>query len=275
MIVPSLGKRMICLVMCLVCLMPLVLPVSAVEAEPQRLTSAVHYRASRSSLVIGCLEDGTELTVLGSSGDFYRIDCYDMTGYIAKSQTVRKDDKYYVNCDAEDEETRFFSTRSLSDAMTLRSGVYETGMAQLGVRYRSAGKSPRGFDCSGFVSYVFGQYGIEIGGSCEMLLKEGTVISQEDLQFGDLVFYKNTSRRSSITTHVAIYIGDGKILHAQTKSGISVTDMDAEYYASRYLCARRIILSDVIAPEQVKTVTAAAPAAEEPVWIQTRGIIIN
>ena len=89
-----LGLRILSLVLCLCCLIPLLQRGLVAEAEEtmQIMTTDVHSSASASSAVIGQMADGTEITVLGESRDFYQVDCYDMTGYVAKSQIEYTED---------------------------------------------------------------------------------------------------------------------------------------------------------------------------------------
>ena len=94
----NLGMR---LGLCLLCLVLLAQPVAAIgqsmPALPDSIyTSLVHYSASTGSAVIGQMENGTAVTVLEERGDFYKVDCYDTTGYIAKEQVKLRDGKHYV-----------------------------------------------------------------------------------------------------------------------------------------------------------------------------------
>ncbi len=202
----------------------------------------VHYYASAYSAQIGCLEDGTKLTVLGEQGDFYRVDCYDMTGYVAKNQVRAEDGEYYVNCDESSGEAKRLPALSAQDVLTMKSQVRSLSTSFLGVPYVSGGTTPRGFDCCGFTQYVFAQLGIPLCRVQTEQMHDGVVIAKEDLQCGDLVFFQGTAGWGAISSHVGIYIGNGQLIHAGD-GGIAIADLGDRYFTYHYLCARRVILS--------------------------------
>lgn len=221
---------------------PAVTPEVSTTVEHQ--ASFVRRSASFHDSVIGRLENGTELKVLSSKGSFYRINLYDMKGYIAKSQVrVTEDGKYFVDCKAGSGETTTMNTRSLQDALTVASTVRTRAMKYGGVPYVWGGSSPRGFDCSGFTQFVMRKAGISISRTVLKQMGEGVVIAKEDLQNGDLVFFSNTTSRG-FASHVGIYIGNGKMIHAGN-GGIAVTDLDSPYWVRHYQCARRVIVSNL------------------------------
>ncbi len=107
----------------------------------------------------------------------------------------------------------------------------------VGYPYVYGGSSPNGFDCSGFTQYCSRQMGYTIQRTATAQLSNGTKVSRDELQPGDLVFFGYGSTAS----HVGIYIGDGNFVHAQNSStGVVITALSQSYYDSRYLTARRI-----------------------------------
>lgn len=110
----------------------------------------------------------------------------------------------------------------------------------LGYRYVYGGSSPSGFDCSGFTSYVYKQFGYSLYRSASDQLKNGVSVSRGELQPGDLVlFRKNTSRPAS---HVGIYIGNNQFIHASTsKVGVIISRMSDAYYTTGFVGGRRIV----------------------------------
>jgi cell wall-associated NlpC family hydrolase len=111
----------------------------------------------------------------------------------------------------------------------------------LGRRYRYGGTSPsRGFDCSGFVHFLLSRHGIRAPRTAAELFCMGTPVPRGQLRPGDLVFFRNTARRRGIT-HVGIYIGDGKFIHASSGARrVVVSSLSDPYYAKRFAGARRL-----------------------------------
>jgi cell wall-associated NlpC family hydrolase len=147
-----------------------------------------------------------------------------------------------------------------SFASTVSSAVVDktetlinNAMQLIGVRYRWGGNSPQsGLDCSGFVRYVFNDtFGFLLPRKSAQMSKVGLEIGKEELRPGDLVFF-NTMRHAF--SHVGIYVGDNKFIHAPSKGkAIRVDDMTKVYWEKRYNGARRVENStgfDVMSEEQ-------------------------
>lgn len=112
-------------------------------------------------------------------------------------------------------------------------------MNYLGTPYRYGGTSPKtGFDCSGFVYYLYGAvFGQTIGRMPHEMVRQGTTVARGDLQKGDLVLfgYRGTY------THIGIYAGNDHFVHATHRgSPVMVTHLDSDYYRQRYLTAVRL-----------------------------------
>ncbi len=119
------------------------------------------------------------------------------------------------------------------------SRVIAKAAQYLGTPYRYGGSAPGGFDCSGFTSYVFKQFGISLNRTAAGQYSQGSAVSKANLITGDLVFF-NTSGGIS---HVGIYTGNGKFIHSSSPSsgGVIYSALSESYYASRYVGARRVI----------------------------------
>jgi cell wall-associated NlpC family hydrolase len=114
-------------------------------------------------------------------------------------------------------------------------------VAMLGVDYRYGGTSPdKGFDCSGFVSHVFGDaLGIALPHNAYAQSRAGQPIASAELRPGDLVFF-NTLRRTF--SHVGIYIGNNRFIHApRSGQAIKITQFNHPYWAHRFNGARRVL----------------------------------
>ena len=113
--------------------------------------------------------------------------------------------------------------------------------AALGLRgtpYRFGGNDPTGFDCSGFVRYVFAQFGYQLPREVQAQFKTGRPIAREEIQPGDLVFFETVSKGAS---HVGIALGNDEFVHAPSSRGVVRTERyTIEYWARRWIGARRI-----------------------------------
>ncbi|KMW46230.1 C40 family peptidase [Ralstonia insidiosa] len=128
----------------------------------------------------------------------------------------------------------------ISNVMTKTGDVVMNALGMIGLRYRFGGNTPEsGLDCSGFVRYVFNDtFGFLLPRRAVEMSRVGTSVDMAELRPGDLVFF-NTMRHTF--SHVGIYIGDNKFVHApSTGSKIRVDDMTASYWVTRYNGARRI-----------------------------------
>lgn len=115
--------------------------------------------------------------------------------------------------------------------------LLETARDQMGVRYRYGGTSRAGFDCSGFVQYVFSKHGIKLPRTALQMSGVGQKVGRDQLQPGDQVFFITVGRRVS---HVGIYIGGGRFIHASSGGGkVQINSLGENYYNKRYAGARR------------------------------------
>ena len=114
----------------------------------------------------------------------------------------------------------------VSRAMTLR-----------GTRYRMGATGNGAFDCSGFTSYLFRKAGEPIPRTAAQQYKIGTPVSKGQLKAGDLVFFKNTYKRG--ISHVGVYVGNGKFIHASSRGGVRTDSLSGSYYQNHWAGARR------------------------------------
>jgi cell wall-associated NlpC family hydrolase len=113
-------------------------------------------------------------------------------------------------------------------------GAVGIAMQYLGVPYVWGGSSPRGFDCSGFVMYVYNQLGVSLPHHAASQWNYGTPVSRDQLQPGDLVFFDGLG-------HNGIYVGNRLFIHApHTGDVVKLTSIDKDWYVSRWVGARRL-----------------------------------
>ncbi|MEK3978384.1 C40 family peptidase [Psychrobacillus sp. FSL K6-2836] len=118
------------------------------------------------------------------------------------------------------------------------SELVATAKDLIGTKYRGGGTTKAGFDCSGFVNYVYNDAGVSLPRTSSGLYASGSKVDKSDLASGDLVFF-NTSGKG--VSHVGIYIGDGKFIHSSTSKGVKIDKLsDPYYWGERYVGAKRI-----------------------------------
>ena len=120
--------------------------------------------------------------------------------------------------------------------------VVDLAMQYLGYPYVYGGSSPKGFDCSGFTSYIYKQFGITLNRSASGQLDNGTPVAMSELQPGDLVLFKKAGTGSKRASHVGIYIGNHQFIHASTYNvGVIINDLDYAYYTTGFVGGRRLL----------------------------------
>lgn len=130
------------------------------------------------------------------------------------------------------------SSRPEAGAPEATADVVRTAYLYRGIRYRYTGSTPRGFDCSGFTSYVYRKKGVSLPHSAAEQYGHGQKVSGSSMKPGDLVFFSTTRRGIS---HVGIYAGDGKFVHASSGGGrVRVDTLRSGYYSQRFRGARRV-----------------------------------
>ena len=139
-------------------------------------------------------------------------------------------------------------TRFLPSLAARAEGLLGRAMSLIGTPYRRGGHSPEiGFDCSGFVGYLFREVvNLSLPRSAREIWRIGNPVEADQLEPGDLVFF-NTMRRP--LSHVGVFIGDGKFIHApRSGSEVRIEDMRQAYWDRRFTGARRADLNTPAAP---------------------------
>jgi len=112
-----------------------------------------------------------------------------------------------------------------------------------GIQYLWAGYSPAGFDCSGYVGYVFNTFAnVKLNRTANDMSCQGSNVSRENMRPGDLIYYDTNGGRSYIN-HVGIYIGEGKMVHASSSKGmVTTTSIETSYWKDALMKIKRIAL---------------------------------
>jgi cell wall-associated NlpC family hydrolase len=118
----------------------------------------------------------------------------------------------------------------------------------LGMPYRPGGTTPRGFDCSGFVKFVFNSIGVDLNRDSRSQSRQGDKVALDDLKPGDLLFFATRGVRRGIS-HVGIYLGEGQFIHASSWNGpgmhcVKIGQVTSDYFAKRLVSARRVITGE-------------------------------
>ena len=206
----------------------------------------IRSRPTTESDLLATYPEETVMTVIGINSGWYKVNHEGYTGY------VRSDYMTIING------TRASSPQTSSDSinitpsavpmspappanLTLGQQIVEYALGFLGSKYVYGGTSPSGFDCSGFVTYVYKNFGISVTRDAHGQFRDnGVLIDKSDLSPGDLVFF--ASGGGDYVTHVGIYIGNSEFVHSSSNStGVIVSRLDSAYYVSVYHGAKRII----------------------------------
>lgn len=116
--------------------------------------------------------------------------------------------------------------------------IISNAMQYIGVPYVFGGTTPYGFDCSGYVQFIFAQAGISLPRTADAQYEVGIPISTAELMPGDAVFFTTYTYGAS---HVGIYVGDGNFIHASSSRGVTISSLSSAYYSTHYIGARRMM----------------------------------
>jgi cell wall-associated NlpC family hydrolase len=114
--------------------------------------------------------------------------------------------------------------------------VVKYAKRMIGIPYSYGGSTPRGFDCSGFTSYVYRHFGVAVSRTSYSQFRDGTRVARKALKPGDLVFFHGLG-------HVGLYVGNGRFIHSPRTGTRVRIDTLSGWYASRYDGARRLVRS--------------------------------
>ncbi|MBE6976703.1 MAG: NlpC/P60 family protein [Ruminococcaceae bacterium] len=194
---------------------------------------------------------GDKAYIIGINNQWLKIIYGDSIGYI-RSDYLDLTEIPYENRDSQ-KSPLFFrggkSTGVAPSASALNGGsqsasptgqkIVNTAKQYIGVPYVWGGTSPKGFDCSGLVQYVFKAHGISLPRTTKQQWTVGASISKQQLKVGDLVFFANTY--TSGISHVGIYVGNNQFIHASSSQGVIISSLSNTYWAAHYYGCRSII----------------------------------
>ena len=123
-----------------------------------------------------------------------------------------------------------------------KNSIVTSAKKHLGENYVWGGTKPNAFDCSGYMQYIYEKEGIEIPRTAYQQSKVGEYVERAELEKGDLLFFLTDKKRKIPITHVGLYLGDDKFIHAASKKkGIIISSLSKSKYNKIYVKAKRII----------------------------------
>lgn len=192
---------------------------------------------STSNSLVSQIYSGEKVYIFGFNCGWYKCKYNGSVGYI-RSDLVTLIEKPYCNSGSAGGSGSGSGSSSSSSSSSLGQQIASYAQKYLGYPYVWGGNGPNSFDCSGFVKYIYGQFGITINRTATAQMSNGYSVSRDNLAPGDLVFFYGDGGIG----HVGMYIGGGKFIHASNPTdGVIITDLSVSWYSSRYAGARRIV----------------------------------
>ena len=186
----------------------------------------VRKTAATGNNIIDLLNPTNNVSLYGTLNGYYKIKYNNTWGYIAKS---------YVSTSSAVATVSIASTPSVTSGASQISSLMANADKLLGIRYTNGGTSPStGFDCSGLVQYIYKSIGVTIPRTTYEQVGQGTAVSFNNLEVGDLVFFIGDS-------HVGMYVGNNKFIEAQkTGTNIQIASLTG-YWKTSFVTGRRIL----------------------------------
>lgn len=198
---------------------------------------------------------GDSLYIIGLNNGWYKVLLDNSTGYIRSDYLELKEIPYENRASAQS--PKYFRGGKAIGALPVNASraasavsysgyatgaqIVEKAEQYLGTPYVYGGASPSGFDCSGFVYYVFGTFGISVGRVPSAQNSVGTYVAKSDLRPGDIVLFSGTGGSGGIS-HSGIYVGGGQFIHSpNSRSTVSFADLTTGYWSQHYYTARRVV----------------------------------
>lgn len=194
-----------------------------------------------SAPVKASLMSGEHIQIITKTGDWFEIlhggnTYYVHSDYIIDSRTSKN---YQSNI--QQSSSSLLSSPQSEAGRQKAEAIVHLAKSFMGTPYQWGGETPQeGFDCSGLVYYVYGQFGVSLYRVAKDQIRNGVAVDLDCLMPGDIVLFWNRASYSEIN-HVGIYVGGGSFIHApQTGDVVKITTLESGYYANNLVAARRI-----------------------------------
>ncbi len=222
-------------------------PIMNIECGGAKVTTSVLNMRSgpgTENSIVTKLYEGSVAKIIGINNAWFKVKYNGETGYISPDyveivayQNTASTAKASANTGSQSAA----SVAATAAATGTRRQIVDYAATLLGCKYVYGGTSPSGFDCSGYVRYVFNHFGVSLTRTSSSQYANSVHISKSDLNVGDLVFFSQT-RGSSKVGHVGIYVGGGQFIHAASPGkGVRYDSMNDSYYSSHYIGCGRVL----------------------------------
>lgn len=218
-------------------------PIMNIECGGAKVTTSVlNVRSGpgTENSIVTKLYEGNVAKIIGINNAWFKVQYGGQTGYISPDYVEIV--KYSGSTGSSGTAAvSAVSHASTSSASGTRQQIVDYAATLLGCKYVYGGNSPSGFDCSGYVKYVFAHFGVNLSRTSASQYSNSVRISKSDLNVGDLVFFSQT-RGSSKVGHVGIYVGGGQFIHAASPGkGVRYDSLSDSYYSSHYIGSGRVL----------------------------------
>lgn len=218
-------------------------PIMNIECGGAKVTTSVlNVRSGpgTENSIVTKLYEGNVAKIIGINNAWFKVQYGSQTGYISPDYVEIV--KYSGSTGSSGTAAvSAVSHASTSSASGTRQQIVDYAATLLGCKYVYGGNSPSGFDCSGYVKYVFAHFGVNLSRTSASQYSNSVRISKSDLNVGDLVFFSQT-RGSSKVGHVGIYVGGGQFIHAASPGkGVRYDSLSDSYYSSHYIGSGRVL----------------------------------
>lgn len=218
-------------------------PIMNIECGGAKITTPVlNVRSGpgTENSIVTKLYEGSVAKIIGINNAWFKVTYGGETGYISPDYVTIVPYQATVTA-AAPKLVNGGSSGSSSAATGTRQQIIDYAARFLGCKYVYGGNTPSGFDCSGYVKYVFKNFGVELTRTSASQYSNSVRIKRSELKIGDLVFFSQTAGSSKVG-HVGIYVGGGQFIHAAAPGkGVRYDSLDSSYYSSHYIGCGRVL----------------------------------
>lgn len=217
-------------------------PIMNIECGGAKVTTSVLNMRSgpgTENSIVTKLYEGSVAKIIGINNAWFKVQYGGETGYISPDYVSIVPYKAVAKASAP--VTVSTSSGSASTASGTRQQIIDYAAKFLGCKYVYGGNTPSGFDCSGYVKYVFKHFGVELTRTSANQYANSVKIKKSELKIGDLVFFSQNAGSSKVG-HVGIYVGGGQFIHAAAPGkGVRYDSLNSSYYSSHYIGSGRVL----------------------------------